>query len=76
MHYPDGQAIRLGDRMALRGQRSDCRVLDRYGRIFADYRREHWAYLHRSILVTSDKPGLVHCTETEGEMRLLARSKI
>jgi hypothetical protein len=40
-----------------------------------DYPREHWAYLDRGILIMSEKLGLVHCIETDGEMRLLARSK-
>jgi hypothetical protein len=41
-----------------------------------DYPREHWAYLDRGVLILSEKLGLVHCVETEGEMRLLARGMI
>ena len=67
MHYPDGQAIRLGDRMALRDG-SEATVVcsidtEEYS---PDYPREHWAYPHRGIF-TCHKPALVQCTETEGD---------
>lgn len=75
MHYPDGQEIRLGDRMAL-WDGSEATVVcsidtEEYS---PDYPPEHWAYLGHGILIESEKLGLVHCVETEGEMRLLARA--
>jgi hypothetical protein len=77
MRYPDGQEIRLGDRMALWDGSEGTVVCsidtDQYS---PDYPREHWAYLGNGILIESTNYGLVHCIESEGEMRLLARGQI
>jgi hypothetical protein len=75
MHYPDGQEIRLGDRMAI-WDGSEATVVcsidtEEYS---PDYPREHWAYLGEGILIDSVKLGRVHSAVAEGEMRLLARS--
>jgi hypothetical protein len=76
MRYPDGQDIRLGDRMMLWGGGEATVVCSIDTQEYSpDYPREHWAYLDRGILIMSEKLGLVHCIETDGEMRLLARSK-
>jgi hypothetical protein len=76
MRYPDGQEIRLGDRMKL-WDGSEAIVVcsidtQEYSR---DFPGEHWEYLARGIVISTAKLGLVHCVETEGEMRLLARGK-
>jgi len=77
MRYPDGQEVHLGDRMELwdGGEGLVVCSIDtqEYSR---DYPKEHWAYLDRGVLILSEKIGLVHCLEPEGEMRLLARGKI
>lgn len=76
MHYPDGQEMHVGDRVApWEGSEGPVVCSIDTQEYSPDYPREHWACLAQGVLILSEKPGLVHCIETEGEMRLLARGK-
>jgi hypothetical protein len=76
MRYPDGQEIRLGDRMELWDGSEAIVVCSIDTQEYShDFPKEHWEYLTRGILISTARLGLVHCVETEGEMRLLARGR-
>jgi hypothetical protein len=47
-------------------------LFDRHAGYSHDFPKEHWENPARGILISATKLRLVHCVETEGEMRLLA----
>ncbi len=81
MRYPDGQLIRLGDRVRMQvgsgapnGREGVivCSVdTDEYD---VDYPREHWSYLGAGVLILFDDFGLVHYAEADEDIRLVARA--
>ena len=74
MKYPDGQEVRLGDRVELWDGNWGTVVCsidtDEYA---AAYPKVQWDYLGRGIVVLSEKAGLVHYSEPEQNMRLIKR---
>jgi hypothetical protein len=74
MNYPDGRAMRLGDRVDQNGRRGwiVCSIdTDEYG---ADYPREHWSRLGNGVLILFDDIGLVHYGEPDEDICLVARA--
>jgi hypothetical protein len=74
MKYPDGQEVRLGDRVRL-GQ-------DDGGVVVAsidtnEYRDEHskaqWSYLKKGVMIEFPKYGLIHYEEPESDLQLIGR---
>jgi hypothetical protein len=43
------------------------------GEYSAEYPREAWAYLGRGVMVMADAAGLMHYTESDHDMELVAR---
>lgn len=74
MKYPDGQEVKLGDRVELWSDNRGTVVCsidtDEYS---ATYPKEQWAYLGRGVVILSEKAGLVHYSEPEPGMRLVDR---
>jgi len=81
LHYPDGQEMRLGDRVRCQIGRGApdgregvivCSVeTDEYD---VDYPREHWSSLGVGVLILFDDFGLVHYVEADEDIRLVARA--
>jgi hypothetical protein len=76
MRYPDGQEVRLGDRVEL-GQ-------DEGGIVVAsidtsEYGREHpeaqWSYLKKGVMIEFPRYGLIHYEEPDPDLRLVARAE-
>jgi hypothetical protein len=75
VNYPDGQEIKLGDRVGLPGDDGGIVVccIDSAG-FSDDYPAEQWAYLGKGVLVLFPKYGLIHYPEVEPDLALLARA--
>ena len=76
MYYPDGQEVRLGDRVDQNGSGGVvvCSVdTDEY---CVDYPREHWSYLGAGVLILFDEMGLVHYGGPDEDLRLVARRDV
>jgi len=74
MKYPDGQDVKLGDRVELwAGNQGTVVCSIDTGEYSAAHPKENWAYLGRGIVVLSEKAGLIHYAEPEPTMRLLKR---
>jgi hypothetical protein len=74
MKYPDGQDVKLGDRVELwSGNQGTVVCSIDAGEYAAAYPKENWGYLGRGIVVLSQTAGLIHYTEPEPGMRLVKR---
>jgi hypothetical protein len=76
MNYPDGQEVRVGDRVRM-GDDSDGVVVfsidrDEYA---ADYPKADWTYLKVGVMVHFPKYGLIHFVEHEEDLELISRAK-
>jgi hypothetical protein len=76
MKYPDGQEVRLGDRVKV-GE-------DEGGVVVAsidtdEYSNEHpkaqWGYLKKGVMVEFPKYGLIHYEEPDSDLQLIARAQ-
>jgi len=74
MNYPDGQQIRVGDKVKLW---NEC-----YGLVVcsidtqeytSEYPKEQWSYLKTGILINSDQAGLIHYPQVTDKIQLIAR---
>jgi hypothetical protein len=77
MKYPDGQEVRLGDRVKL-GQDGGGIVVasidtNEYG---SGHSAAQWAYLKQGVMIDFPKYGLIHYEEPEPELQLIARGKL
>jgi hypothetical protein len=76
MKYPDGQSIRLGDKVGV-GEDSGgivvC-VIDT-NEYSEEYPKAEWAYLNRGVLINFPLYGLVHYEEEpDGDLVLIGRA--
>src|SRR3546814_822904 len=74
MKYPDGQEVRLGDKVELWTGCCGAVVasLDA-GEYSAEYSEADWAYLKSGVLVVSDAAGIIHYLNPEATFVLLKR---
>ena len=74
MNYPDGQPVRLGDRVRMwRGAEGVvvCSLdTDEYT---DEYPRPDWSYLRKGVLIESPQAGLFHYLEPEDSFELIER---
>ncbi len=76
MHYPDGQLVKIGDRLRL-GLNNRCTVVcDIDGNEYSDaHPKEHWGYLGKGVIVMLGSPiHLLHQESADTEMQLLSRA--
>ena len=75
MYYPDGQEMRLGDKLEMwdgcTGEVVCSFDTDEYG---PSYPKEEWAYLKTGVLILGDKTGLIHYVAVEPGFRLTSRA--
>ena len=76
MKYSDGQDVRLGDRVSL-GQDSEGVVVCSIdtGEYSGAYPETQWSYLKTGVMINFPSYGLIHYTEPELDLRLIARAK-
>lgn len=75
MNYPDGQEVRIGDKVKLGA--------DHFGRVvcsidlgqFSDeHPREQWGYLKRGVMIEFSEFGLIYYAEPDPDLLLISRS--
>ena len=75
MKYPDGQEVRLADRVKLWEGCQGIVVASLDTGEFSDgYSADDWGYLKRGVLIESDKASLIHYLQPEESMELLQRN--
>ena len=74
MTYPDGQQIRVGDKVKLWNGCYGLVVVsidtDEYS---TEYPKEEWSYLKAGILIDSDQAGLIHYPLFTDKLQLVTR---
>jgi len=75
MKYPDGQEVRLGDKVKLGQDEGGVVVclIDR-GEYSDDYPEAQWGYLKKGVMINFPSYGLIHYVEPEPDLQLLART--
>jgi hypothetical protein len=76
MKYVDGQEVMIGDRVVLAncstGEVVFC--IDR-GEFSVAYPESEWKYLGSGAMIKSDRFGLVHYSEADDDLVLIARAQ-
>ncbi len=74
MKYPDGQDIKVGDKVMLRGNGEGLVVCDIANGVFtSEYSDAVWSYLEEGVMIDFGELGLVHMKEAEPDLLLLHR---
>ena len=74
MRYPDGQEVRLGDKVQLWAGTQGMVVCSLDTQEYSPaYPATEWSYLRSGVLVLCDTAGLIHYIEPESSFRLIAR---
>jgi hypothetical protein len=74
--YPDGQDVRLGERVKL-GQDGGGVVvasIDTNG-YTSEHSEAQWGYLKKGVMIEFPKHGLIHYEELEPDLQLIGRAK-
>jgi hypothetical protein len=75
MKYPDGQEVRLGDKVRLGRDRGGVVVCSiDTGEYTGEFPREEWSYLARGVMIQFPAWGLIHYEEPEKDLELIARA--
>ncbi len=76
MKYPDGQKVKLRDKVKLGQDESGVVVCsiddDEYS---DDYPKDQWGYLKKGVMIYFPSYGLIHYEEPESDLQLIARRK-
>lgn len=77
MRYPDGQLVRLGDRVKLGADDKCIIVSDIDGDEYSDaHPKEHWGHLGKGVIVMLGSPiHLLHMESPDPDMQLLSRKQ-
>jgi hypothetical protein len=75
MKYPDGQDVKLGDRVKL-GQDNGGMVVCSIdtGAYSSAYPHAEWSHLKRGVLINFPTLGLIHYEEPEANLELIERA--
>jgi hypothetical protein len=77
MKYPDGQDAKLGDKVTLNQGAPGIVVCSiDTGEYSASCPEEEWSYLKQGIIVDFPSYGLIHYTEPDADLRLVARGTV
>lgn len=75
MKYPNGQEVRLGDRVKLGKDDGGIVVCSvDTGEYSDDYPESQWGYLKKGVMINFPTYGLIHYEEPEAELQLVARA--
>ena len=77
MNYPDGQSIRLGDKVGIGKDTGGIVVCSIDTNEYSEeYSKAEWASLNRGVLINFPLYGLMHYEdEPDGDMVLIERAK-
>jgi len=76
MRYPDGQVVRLGDKVRLWAGADGVVVCSLDTQEYsAAYPEAEWGYLKSGVLIRSDVGGLIHYLEPEPSFHLVERKQ-
>ena len=74
MNYPDGQCVKLGDKVGLGKDQAGVVVCSiDTGEYTEEHPKAQWGYLKKGVMILFPKLGLIHYEEPEPELKLLAR---
>jgi hypothetical protein len=75
MNYPDGQDVRLGDRVRL-GQDDGGVVVASIdtGEYSSEHPKAQWGYLKKGVMIEFPQYGLIHYEDPEPDLQLIARA--
>lgn len=75
MKYPDGQDVRLGDRVKLGDDDRGIVVASIDTDEYSDAQpRAQWAYLKKGVMIEFPKHGLIHYEQPEPDLQLIERA--
>ncbi|HEX3952574.1 MAG TPA: hypothetical protein VHW90_03305 [Stellaceae bacterium] len=75
MHYPDGQDVRLGDRVKLGPDESGVVVASiDTSEYSSEYPAAQWDYLKKGVMIEFPRYGLIHYEEPDEDLRLVGRA--
>lgn len=76
MKYPDGQEVRLGDRVKLGQDDGGVVVASIDTNEYSDeHSKAQWSYLKKGVMIEFPKHGLIHYEQPEPDLRLIAREQ-
>jgi len=76
MKYPDGQEVRLGDRVKLGQDDGGVVVASIDTNEYSDeHSKAQWGYLKKGVMIEFPKHGLIHYEQPESDLRLIARAQ-
>ena len=75
MKYPDGQEVRLGDRVKLGDDTGGIVVASiDTSEYSVDHPAAQWSYLNKGVMIEFPRYGLIHYEEPEDDLALIARA--
>jgi hypothetical protein len=75
MKYPDGQEVRLGDRVQLGSDDGGIVVASiDTGHYSAEHPEAQWGYLKKGVMIKFPEYGLIHYEEPEPDLQLIGRA--
>lgn len=74
MKYPDGQDVRLGDKVKLCDDIGTVVCSIDTGEYSDDHPEAAWGYLGKGVMISFPKHGLIHYEEPEADLQLLSRA--
>ena len=77
MKYPDGQEIRLGDRVKLGRNEEGVVVADIDNGEYSggEHTEAQWGYLREGVMISFPVVGLIHYKESDADLRLISRKR-
>ena len=76
MQYPDGQLVKIGDRVKFGADDKCVVVSDIDGDEYSEaHPKEQWGYLGNGVMLESPLYGLIHMESPVPDMQLLSRRK-
>lgn len=76
MKYPDGQEVRLGDRVKLGRDENGIVVASiDTGEYSGEDSEAQWGYLKKGVMIKFPLHGLIHYEEPEPDLHLVERGK-
>jgi hypothetical protein len=75
MKYPDGQEVKLGDKVRLCNDEVGIVVASMDTDEYTEENpKEQWGYLKKGVMIDSPKYGLFHYPESDEDLELISRA--
>ena len=74
MRYPDGQEVKLGDKVKLGNDDKGVVVCSIDSNDYSsEHTAEQWVYLGKGVMIEFPSCGLIHYEKAENELKLICR---